>query len=84
MLWLQSSVSCRELMPSVFMQHRALHSDARIEIRVTSVRLMIACTLGLEGWGWTGNVINWPEKELILLKHIDLSCTALKSSQLLA
>lgn len=48
-----------ELRPLLFMQHRAVHSDAPTEVKVKSGRPVIMCTLGLEGpgpWGWTENV----------------------------
>lgn len=55
--------------PSLFMWHRALHSDAPTEVRVKSGRPVIVCTHGREGpgpWGCTENGSSWPsEKELL-------------------
>lgn len=82
-LWLQSSVRCGERRPSLLIQHWALHADAPPEVRITSGRPMIMCTLGLEGSGVGLEVflVGSPGKELLPAQTYDLPCTALKSFQ---
>lgn len=68
------------------MQHPALHSDTLTEVRVTSGRPMIMCTLRLEGSGGGLEMflVGPSEKALLPAQTYDLPCTALKSFQPLA